>query len=75
MYERKKFFAKGVYPLSLAADAASEIPLTAKTGGKMYKRHYEKPSVNVFDFDDEDVITMSSEGGENEKNDFDMWRG
>ena len=39
----------------------------------MYKRNYEKPSVNVFDFDEEDVITMST--GENEKNDFDMWRG
>lgn len=41
----------------------------------MYKRNYEKPSVNVFNFDEEDVITMSTEGGENEKNDFDMWRG
>ena len=40
----------------------------------MYKRNYEKPSVNVFGFDEEDVIT-STEGGENEKNDFDMWRG
>lgn len=41
----------------------------------MYKRNYEKPSVNVFDFDEEDVITMSTADGENEKNDFDMWRG
>lgn len=41
----------------------------------MYKRNYEKPSVNVFDFDEEDVITMSAAGGENEKNDFDIWRG
>lgn len=74
MYEKKFFCERGI-PLSLAADAASEIPLTAKTGGKMYKRNYEKPSVNVFDFDEEDVITMSPAGGENEKNDFDMWRG
>ena len=74
MYEKKIFCERGI-PLSLAADAASEIPLTAKTGGKMYKRNYEKPSVNVFDFDGEDVITMSPAGGENEKNDFDMWRG
>lgn len=74
MHGRKNFCERGI-PLSLAADAASEIPLTAKTGGKMYKRNYEKPSVNVFDFDEEDVITMSTEGGENEKNDFDMWRG
>lgn len=41
----------------------------------MYKRNYEKPSVNVFGFDEEDVITMSPADGENEKNDFDMWRG